>query len=132
MEPKESRQSQQVRCERCGELVPSYEVVNYGSMEQGYKQVCYQCLNEEMADAIGLEGFEHVNFEPVGLRDCAGELHEFHFRTNLFGPGAAIDAFELRNGNGVAGRSEHAEGDTNAIDIRGIERNNQIGLWSHF
>src|SRR5208283_331177 len=40
----------------------------------------------------------HVKFEPVGLTDCAGEVHEFHFRTNLFGPGVAIDAFELRDG----------------------------------
>jgi hypothetical protein len=52
-----------------------------------------------MAEAIGLEGFEHVKFQPVGLTDCAGELHEFHFRINLFGPGVAIDAFELRNGD---------------------------------
>jgi hypothetical protein len=73
--------------------------VNYGSIEQGYKQVCYQCLNKEMAEAIGLEGFEHVKFEPVGLTDCTGEMHEFHFRTNLFGPGVAIDGFELRNGH---------------------------------
>jgi hypothetical protein len=52
-----------------------------------------------MAEAVGLEGFEHVRFEPVGLTDCAGEVHEFHFRTNLFGPGVAIDAFELRDGH---------------------------------
>jgi hypothetical protein len=52
-----------------------------------------------MAEAIGLEGFEHVKFEPVGLTDCNGEGHEFHFRTNLFGTGVAIDAFELRNGH---------------------------------
>ena len=47
---------------------------------------------------MGLEGFEHAKFEPVGLTDCTGEVHEFHFRTNLFGPGVAIDAFELRDG----------------------------------
>src|SRR5206468_1588695 len=47
----------------------------------------------------GLEGFEHAEFEPVGLTDCAGELHEFHFRTRLFGTGVALDAFELRDGH---------------------------------
>jgi hypothetical protein len=99
MKPAESHRDQQVRCARCGQITPSYEIVNYGSIEQGYKQVCYQCLNKEMAEAIGLEGFEHVRFEPVGLTDCAGEVHEFHFRTNLFGPGVAIDAFELRDGH---------------------------------
>ena len=99
MKPAESHRDQQVRCARCGQITPSYEIVNYGSIEQGYKQVCYQCLNKEMAEAIGLEGFEHVKFEPVGLTDCTGEMHEFHFRTNLFGPGVAIDGFELRNGH---------------------------------
>ena len=99
MSPANSRQDQQTRCARCGQITPSYEIVHYGSMEQGYKQVCYPCLNREMAEAIGLEGFEHVKFEPVGLTDCTGEMHEFHFRTNLFGPGVAIDAFELRNGH---------------------------------
>jgi hypothetical protein len=99
MSPANSGQDQQIRCARCGQITPSYEIVNYGSLEQGYKQVCYQCLNKEMAEAIGLEGFEHVKFEPVGLTDCTGELHEFHFRTNLFGPGVAIDAFELRDGH---------------------------------
>ena len=54
-------------------MTPSYEIVNYGSIEQGYEQVCYQCLNKEMAEAIGLEGFEHVKFEPVGLTDCVGK-----------------------------------------------------------
>ena len=46
----------------------------------------------------GLEGFEHAKFEPVGLADCTGQLHEFYFRTNLCPTGVALDAFELRNG----------------------------------
>jgi hypothetical protein len=99
MSPANAGQEQRIHCARCGQITPSYEIVHYGSMEQGYKQVCYPCLNKEMAEAVGLEGFEHVKFEPVGLTDCAREMHEFHFRTNLFGPGVAIDAFELRNGD---------------------------------
>jgi len=99
MEPTKSEAVQQVRCADCGRLTPSYDTVHYGSIEHGYREVCYQCLNKEMAEAIGLEGFEHAKFEPVGLTDCGGELHEFHFRTNLFGPGVAIDAFELRDGH---------------------------------
>jgi hypothetical protein len=99
MSPANPGQDQQIRCSRCGQITPSYEIVNYGSMAQGYKQVCSPCLNKEMAEAVGLEGFEHVKFEPVGLTDCTGEVHEFHFRTNLFGPGVAIDAFELRKGD---------------------------------
>ncbi len=94
-----SGQDQQIRCARCGQSTPGYEIVHYGSMEQGYREICLQCLNREMAEAMGLEGFEHAKFEPVGLTDCAGEVHEFHFRTNLFGPGVSIDAFELRDGH---------------------------------
>ncbi len=98
MDSTKSGQDQQIRCARCGQVTPSYEIVNYGSMEHGYREICLQCLNTEMAEAMDLVGFEHVKFEPVGLTDCAGEVHEFHFRTNLFGPGVAIDAFELRDG----------------------------------
>lgn len=35
----------------------------------------------------------------VALADCTGEAHVFHFRTRLFGPGVALDAFELRDGH---------------------------------
>ena len=99
MDPAEFGRGQQIRCASCGQITPSYEIVNYGSMEHGYRQVCNQCLNTEMAKTVGLEGFEHVKFEPVGLTDCTGEVHEFHFRTNLFGMGVALDAFELRDGS---------------------------------
>jgi hypothetical protein len=98
MDSTKSGQDQQIRCARCGQSTPSYEIVNYGSMENRYWEICRRCLNTEMAEAMGLEGFEHAKFEPVGLTDCAGEVHQFHFRTNLFGPGVAIDAFELRDG----------------------------------
>ena len=99
MDSAKSGQDQQIRCASCGQITPSYEIVNYGSMEHGYRQLCRQCLNTEMAEAMGLEGFEHAKFEPVGLADCTGEVHEFHFRTNLFGTGVALDAFELRDGD---------------------------------
>ena len=45
-----------------------------------------------------MDGFENAKFEAVSLSDCTGVVHEFHFRTRLFGPGVAIDAFELRGG----------------------------------
>jgi hypothetical protein len=89
----------QVPCENCGRYTPNYDVVHYGSIEKGYRRVCSHCFNAEMAKADGLEGFEHADFEPVALHDCGGELHEFHFRTHLFGAGVALDAFELRDGN---------------------------------
>ena len=47
----------------------------------------------------GLTGFENAKFQPAGLVDSTGELHEFHFRTHLFGAGVALDAFELCGGH---------------------------------
>jgi hypothetical protein len=92
------RQIRQIRCDRCGQLTPAYNVVNYGSADQASKELCGQCFNAEAARLGGLIEFEDAKFEPVSLVDCAGETHEFHFRTRLFGPGVALDAFELRDG----------------------------------
>ena len=84
-------------CDVCGQSTSGYDIVHSGSIERGYRRLCSRCFNTQMAKAAGLEGFEHVNFEPMRLTDCLGELHEFHFRAHLFGTGVAIDAFELRN-----------------------------------
>lgn len=56
-------------------------------------------MNTEVAKSDGLDKFEHLRFDPVELADCTGKAHLFHFRTRLFGPGIALDAFELRDGN---------------------------------
>jgi hypothetical protein len=85
-------------CEACGTAVPTYDVVSYGSIERGYRALCASCFNAEVARALGLEHFEHVRLEPVVMADCAGEHHEFHFRTRLLGDVMALEAFELRAG----------------------------------
>jgi hypothetical protein len=87
-----------VCCEACGTAVPAYDVVNYGSIEQGYRELCNCCFNAEVASALGLEGFEDVCLHPVVMTDCAGERHEFHFRMRLLGSMAALDAFEITCG----------------------------------
>jgi hypothetical protein len=79
-------------------MTASYDIVHYGSMEGGYRQLCSQCFNKEVAEMDGLAEFENAKVEPVGLVDSTGAVHEFHFRTHLFGPGVALDAFELRDG----------------------------------
>ena len=89
----------QIRCATCGQVTPDHDIVNYGSIEDGYRELCNQCLNAEVAKSDGLDKFEHVRFEPVELADCTGEAHVFHFRTRLFGPGVSLDAFELRDGH---------------------------------
>jgi hypothetical protein len=85
-------------CEACGTAVPAYDVVSYGSMEDGYSTLCTTCFNAEIARTLGLEHFEHVRLEPVVMTDCAGEQHEFHFRTRLLGELMVLEAFELKAG----------------------------------
>jgi hypothetical protein len=89
---------QPITCEACRQPTVAYDVVSYGSMEGGYRQLCGRCVNEAAASRLGLRGFEHVGFEPVRMVDEHGAVHEFQFRTRLFGPGMAIDVFELRDG----------------------------------
>jgi hypothetical protein len=89
----------QIRCATCGQVTPDHDIVNYGSIEDGYRELCNQCLNAEVAKSDGLDKFEHVRFDAVEVADCTGEAHVFHFRTRLFGPGVSLDAFELRDGH---------------------------------
>ena len=84
-------------CSTCGRTTASYQGIGYGSQAEEYRLLCYRCYNLEAAKLDGLDKFEHLDFDPVRLVDCAGESHEFHFRTRLFGPGIAMDAFELRD-----------------------------------
>jgi hypothetical protein len=89
------RGMQQINCDGCGRLTPSYDIVSYGSMDREYRQLCSRCFNAELAKLGGLDEFEHIQFEPVVLTDARGETHEFHFRTRLFGTGVSLEAFEL-------------------------------------
>lgn len=86
---------EQIQCEGCGELIPAYDIVNYGSIDRGYRKLCSACFNTEVAKLGDLAEFEHIQFEPVVMTDISGNVHEFHFRTRLMGTHAAIQAFEL-------------------------------------
>lgn len=86
------------RCSTCRRTVPGYDSVSFGSIEKGYRDLCWQCFNTEVAKADGLDSFVHLNFEPIRVLDCQGSPHEFHFRTRLLGLGVFIDAFELHDG----------------------------------
>ncbi len=99
MDADDNPRSRQTRCDVCNQIAPGYDIVHYGSMEQGYRQLCSRCFNTELAQLDGLEAFEHPKFEAVALADCDGAVHEFHFRTHLFGPGVSLSAFELRDGS---------------------------------
>ena len=88
-----------VKCEGCSEIFPGYDIVHYGSMDAGYRQLCTRCFNAVVAELHGLDDFENIQLEPIGLIDCSGEEHEFHFRTRLLGGIVSLEAFELRDGN---------------------------------
>ena len=90
--------AQTIQCEGCGERTPSHDIITYGSMDRSHRELCSRCFNAEVARLNGLEGFEDFRFEPISLVDCAGETHQFHFRTRLLGHIVALDAFELRDG----------------------------------
>jgi len=90
---------EKIQCEACGEGVHSYDVINYGSIDHGYRQLCSRCFNADVARLNGLEDFENVRLEPIGIVGCDGETHQFHFQTRLLGNIVALDAFELQDGN---------------------------------
>ena len=89
---------QPITCDACRQPTVAHDVVNYGSMEGGYRPLCGRCFNEAAARRLGVQGFEQVRFEPVCMVDARDAKHDFQFRTRLFGSGVALDAFELRDG----------------------------------
>jgi hypothetical protein len=61
----EGKQSDSIICDACGAAVPNYDVVSYGSIELGYRELCNCCFNTEVANVLGLERFAHVRLHPV-------------------------------------------------------------------
>lgn len=111
---------QPITCDACRQPTPPHDVVNYRSMEGGYRRLCGRCFNEAAASQLGLQGFEHVAFEPVRMVDGRGTEHEFRFQPRLFGTGVAIDAFELRDGSPVGYRFQAiGEPDHDALELLG-------------
>lgn len=88
-------------CQACGAITPGRDIVHFGSTEDGYRELCTACFNTEMAARVGLKQFENVRLEPVGIEDCKGTLHEFHFRTRLLGDILSLEAYELIDGDPV-------------------------------
>ncbi len=59
-----------IRCEACGTATPAYDIVNYGSIEKGYRHLCSQCFNSDVASRQGLDRFENIRFDHrVGRND---------------------------------------------------------------
>ena len=98
MKQDDERPTVTIPCEPCGAVMPAYDVVSCGSIEEGYRQICFHCFNAEMAGRQGLADFENCRFDEIAMTDCAGMVHDFHFRTRLMGAIVALDAFELKDG----------------------------------
>jgi hypothetical protein len=82
------------QCAACGAVVPQYDTVNTVSEGHGDRLLCTACFNREMAHHTGLDDFGEVKFKPVHLSDANGTVHEFHFRSLLFGDKLSLEAFD--------------------------------------
>jgi hypothetical protein len=88
----------QAQCEGCGKETPGYDITHYGSIDGVYRNLCSLCFNAEVAKLSGLDNFDNARLQPIGITDCAGELHQFHFVTRLLGHMVTLEAFELKEG----------------------------------
>jgi hypothetical protein len=52
-----------ITCDACHQPAPAHDVVNYRSMEGGFRQLCGQCFNAAAARRLGLPGLEPVDFD---------------------------------------------------------------------
>ena len=114
-----------IRCVACGTAVPGFDIIHYGSIDTGYRDLCTHCFNADVAQRSGLDDFENIRFEPVVMTDAVGVPHEFHFRTRLLGAIVSVEALELRNGEPAGYEFQmagEAEEDLFAICGRLIER----------
>lgn len=87
-----------VHCEGCGEDAPSYEITCYSTADGKSRQLCSRCFNAEMAKVSGVNGFDNTRLQPIGIADCAGAMHLFHFVTRLLGNMVTLEAFEVQDG----------------------------------
>jgi hypothetical protein len=88
----------QIRCHTCRNPVASYDVISFGSMETGYRDLCSRCFNAEVAENGGF-AFEQVDFLPMEIMDFAGVKHNFKFRLLHLGDRVTLEAFEVDDGN---------------------------------
>ena len=56
-----------IACAACGAIRPGHDIVHFGSSEEGYRELCTGCFNTAMAARDGLEEFENIRLEPVGI-----------------------------------------------------------------
>lgn len=87
----------QIRCHTCSNPVASYDVISFGSMETGYRDLCSRCFNAEVAENGGI-ALEQVDFLPMEIMDFAGVKHNFKSRLLHLGDRVTLEAFEVDDG----------------------------------
>ena len=45
-----------------------------------------------------MDGFDNTRLQSIGIADCTGEMHLFHFVTRLLGNIVTLEAFEVQDG----------------------------------
>ena len=42
-----------IQCDSCGDYVPSFDIINYGSSDNKFRQLCSCCRNSEVVAYSG-------------------------------------------------------------------------------
>jgi hypothetical protein len=87
----------QEKCEFYGNYVPGHSTI-YVAPQKEYLCSCLRCFNKRMAEYSDTD-FDHVDFEPIILKDTGGRKHEFHFTVRHLGDRFCIDTFEIKDGH---------------------------------
>lgn len=84
-------------CTTCGAQVPPWDGTYTGGPE-AQRFLCQRCFNTEVGERGGVP-YEHVDLEPVVLRDSWGRPHTFHFRLRVLAADVlCLETFELVDG----------------------------------
>jgi hypothetical protein len=86
-----------IKCENCGNPTPSYKTVCLSSADN-LQTICLKCYNKTIAGALG-EDYQHMDFEPIIIKDSDEIEHRFHFLHRLQGHIQTIESFELAEGS---------------------------------
>ncbi|WP_404478945.1 hypothetical protein [Novosphingobium sp. BL-52-GroH] len=85
-----------IACQNCCREVPGFDIVHYGDMETGYRDMCSRCFNDRIASGAALDSV-FTTFQPIALTDARGLRHIFHLRLLDLGDRVTLDALEVRD-----------------------------------
>ena len=86
-------------CSNCGSEVLDCDIAMSGYfIGVGYRNLCSLCYAVNAEASAALIRFEPHKFDPVQVIDCQGVPHDFRLRMNCFGPGVALNAYEIVEG----------------------------------